>query len=93
MGTDNRDHICLTGFTSQRVLTQKMYFVFKYPEVKNMPVNNNIGNNTARNKTTELHKYMPYNLIHQFATLKKPVGAVTLTNLRYQEQQTIHKYK
>ena len=33
-----------------------------------MPINNKWGNNTARNKTTAVHKYMPDELIVQIAT-------------------------
>ena len=63
--TDNREHVCPSKFTGQRVVKRNNEILIKIAEVKNIATLQNRKirgkreKNIASNKTTELHKYMP----------------------------------
>ena len=52
-------------------MIQKIYFAAKLSQATNAPIKDKIGDNTDRNKTTEVHKYIPDELIGQFTTSNK----------------------
>ena len=69
--TDNIEHIFLSRFTSQRVVTHKnllhiqIAWRYKCSHWKKRRCN------TTRNNTTEVHQYMPDKIIGQFTTSNK----------------------